>query len=384
LGAQKNTITINGRIYDTKSGKLISTASMSQQTSYLPKQAAPSVTAKPKNVDGVVRIGNASNLTKPRIAKKSSTAATSRTKRTVRSTPTQATILHQKAERPKTLMRRVVKKPLPLKASNTARAVSGLVDQPAHHIVQSGLVSIKSRSTTIPRSKTIHHFNSYAPSIVSKKTEHIPVKTAPLRNVESVIKSPRSLAPPLTIKGPTSRPLTAHSIIEEGLRNATSHKRQKHAIHRFKNHGIKFSASLAIVFLLGGFFAYNNVPRISVKLAASKAGFSASIPSYKPVGYTIDKSIQYQTGKVVINYGSNIDNKTYSLVQEKTDLDSASMISSYLGSNSQKYSVNTVRGRSIYIYDDYNAMWVDGGVWYDLKGNAQLTYDQLLKIASSL
>jgi hypothetical protein len=53
-------------------------------------------------------------------------------------------------------------------------------------------------------------------------------------------------------------------------------------------------------------------------------------------------------------------------------------------SNKHPYQPFEANGRTIYIYDGNKATWVDGGVWFNIDGKANLNSDQLLKIADSL
>lgn len=383
MGAQKNTITINGRVYDTKSGMLISSGVNHNIVTPSQKNITqPALHATPRNVDGVVRkrgiTHSLSNQPQPRQKKKISNKVS-------RKTPSEATTFHQKTEVPKTLMRHVVQKPVTQKTDPTTKAVSIIVTQPAHKIIQTKHASIKSRQATVTKSSSIHKFFPKSQHNVTVKTAFIPVQSAPPEEKDLSAPAPNKLAPPIAHS--SSRFLQSAkttTLLEDGIRNASSHKNNKYSHKNSKNTLIKYVASFSAVFILGLFFAYNNAPNFSMKMASKEAGFSASIPRYKPTGYSLKRSIQYQTGKVVVSYGSNLDEQKYSVTQIKTNMDPSSMISSYFGYAKDKYITNIVKGRTIYIYNGHNATWIDGGIWYNIEGSAQLSNDQLLKIAASI
>src|SRR5690606_5784927 len=46
------------------------------------------------------------------------------------------------------------------------------------------------------------------------------------------------------------------------------------------------SAALAIV-LLGGFFVYQNIPTLAMRVAATRSGVNAHLPEYQPAGFAM-------------------------------------------------------------------------------------------------
>jgi len=122
-----------------------------------------------------------------------------------------------------------------------------------------------------------------------------------------------------------------------------------------------------------------------MQIASRNVGFTAAIPRYQPTGFGLNKSIQYQPGRVILRYASATDAASnFTITQEKTALDSASMVNSYLGTTKDRAVEQSSNGRTVYIYNGSNATWVDGGIWYNIQGNAQLSTDQLLRIAASM
>lgn len=195
-----------------------------------------------------------------------------------------------------------------------------------------------------------------------------------------------------TIAAPASK--ASHSF-EAALQNATSHqqphyKASKRRHHAAKKLGLSVRAlnigaiSLAVV-LLAGFITYQNVPNISMRVASSKAGFNASLPGYTPSGFSMAGPIQTTPGAVTVSFRSNSDgNRAFSVKQTPSNWTSSTLLSNQVAVNQQSYQTYQDKGKTIYIYNGTNATWVNGGVLYEVSGNAQLNSEQLLRIADSL
>lgn len=143
------------------------------------------------------------------------------------------------------------------------------------------------------------------------------------------------------------------------------------------------AASLAVLVLIG-FFVYQNVPSLSMRLAASRAGVDAQLPGYAPAGFSQDKLVSYSPGKVTINFHSNTDSREFKLVQQVSNWNSQALADNFLAAKSKQYQTYQASGKTIYIFDGSNATWVNGGVWYQIEGHSSLSSDQILKIANSI
>ena len=126
------------------------------------------------------------------------------------------------------------------------------------------------------------------------------------------------------------------------------------------------------------------MPNLSVRVAAARAGFDANMPGYKPSGYSFSGPINYSPGQVTITFKSNTDNKAYSVTQRASNWNSDALLSNYVVAENKQYQTYLDRGRTLYIYDGSNATWVDNGVWYQVEGDAEITTDQLVRIAASI
>jgi hypothetical protein len=174
--------------------------------------------------------------------------------------------------------------------------------------------------------------------------------------------------------------------IAEALQKAPSHKANtgEHKIRRkFSRMASLASASLALL-LLAGYFAYINMPHLSIRVAAAQAGINASYPEYKPDGYSLSGPIAYGQGEVDMKFASNSGPQNFSIKQTKTDWDSSAVQENYVkdkwGNDYMPYSEH---GLTIYAHDG-NAVWVNGGILYTIEGDAPLSASQIRSIATSL
>ncbi|HTE58405.1 MAG TPA: DUF4367 domain-containing protein [Verrucomicrobiae bacterium] len=346
--AKQNTIQLNGRHYDARTGKLMS----AQET---------------------VTSGNKTYV-KP-LAQQSGVVLDGFAKRTHAKTP--AKKVHQRTEKSKTLMRHAVKKPTTPKAGpermRVKRHVTPHLDiDPGRH----------SRTTTISKSHMVSRFGVHAP--ITPTTSVLPVQ-------------PEPTAPPISpltqhheVFGSNLQPLSLEKAIEQ----ATSHTQPKHkklskrqkVAHRLrvssKTTNIA-AASLATV-LLAGFIAFQNVPNLAMRVATARAGVQGSLPAYQPAGFGMNGPIQYKPGQITISYKSNSDTRGFRVSQKTSEWNTETLREEYVASDRRAYQTFQDGERTIYIYDGSNATWVDEGVWYQIEGNSSLNSDQLLRIAASM
>jgi hypothetical protein len=73
----------------------------------------------------------------------------------------------------------------------------------------------------------------------------------------------------------------------------------------------------------------------------------------------------------------------FTITQEKSSLDSSSLIATELSATTPQSS--QVNGKTVYIYgNDNDALWVDHGMKFFIDDHANLNADQILRIAGSL
>lgn len=364
MGNPKTTIELNGKHYDARTGRIISEseaiAAHTRHTTTKPNASQ----GQGQILDGFVRRAP----TKPALkgSQKSNTAAAA------------AKSASRKPEKSRTLMRPTVKKPSAAVVKNDIQAVKSPIKQPVQHTTQRHV-----RAEAASRSPFISRFGTPRSSVV-KKEAHLPVVTP----------STSVAAPSLpSIKNAVSNELQR---LEHALQDANAHLHQLEDgtvkkipfLRRvgFRNKYANVAALSCAFLLLVGFFAYQNQAAISMKVAASKSGVHASLPGYKPAGYAVNGGVKSEAGKVSITYKSNTDSKSYTLVQESSNWNSTALLANHVTKTrcSTCYQTWQNDGKTVYIYDNSNATWVNGGVWYRVEGNADLTSDQLLRLANSL
>jgi hypothetical protein len=294
--------------------------------------------------------------------------------------------VHKTTQPGKTLMRRAVAKP-----SSTASPKAVAMDVMPHTANQA---SVKAFHSVSPergqRAETTHQS-----SLVNRFGAELREATKPARADQAAATAPAIAAQPAGAPMFTTRSQNlANKMLAKGLQSANSHQettakkaKLRHRVGRKLGLSAKASsiaASSLAVLVIGGFFAYQNVPNLALHYAGAKAGVPASLPDYQPSGFTASSHIQYSPGEVAIDYKANADDRAYTVTQKTTNWNSEALkehISTTSDSAPQTYPDS---GRTIYLHEGSKADWVDKGVWYSISGDSSLNTDQLIKIADSL
>lgn len=148
---------------------------------------------------------------------------------------------------------------------------------------------------------------------------------------------------------------------------------------------LKVAVCAVILLLLISFAAWRTIPAFSVKLAGARAHINASVPTYIPTGYAQAAPASSQNHAVVIKYKSDTnDSATYEIAQKQSNMTSTSVAQSVVPSGTQ-VQTSQVGGNTVYIYGDQNhAVWVNNGVMYQIKDNADLSSDEILNIVQGI
>jgi hypothetical protein len=353
--SNNNVIELNGNRYDAVTGKIISAGTASSQ---IQKKPAVAKSVVPKHVSKTL------NLSKVRQQPaKSSTLMRSSVKK-----PVQHPVHNVTSFRTRPAQTQVPKNP---KVSNLVPV--GAIDP--HRIA---------RANHIPKNMQISRFGARAKSIA---LADVPVKSAP--------QSPATIASRKAVHQAQKATATAKNPFEQALQSATSHEqprlRKTRAHHRIakKLHisprtFLLGSATLVAV-VIGSFLAYTRVPSVAMKVASTKAGINAALPTYQPAGFSVRGPITTSPGEISVSYKSNSDERDFKLTQKTSSWNSEALLGNFVETAKQaSYQTFQSAGRTIYIYDGSNATWVDGGIWYKIEGNSSLNSDQLLRIANSL
>lgn len=359
--AGKNIITINGRAYDALTGMPV--AHSNSAPAHKPEHHAPHAHKPHKafsDISGPTRI----RPTEPAVQKHS-----------VEHSEVKARAVHQKPQKSQTLLRAALKKPAPLR--------------------QLEPVPVKIEADYAKAKPAVQHHRS---PIISK-FGGLPVEK-PTTKPEPIAAAPEA-APrvhPVVTKALASRPEVAapaqpqspkelkEALIRERLAEAQPNT-ERHQAH----HGRRFSqprlatilmSSLALL-LLAGYLTYINLPNISMRVAATRAGIAANYPNYNPDGYHFAGPITYQPGEVNISFKSNTNDRNFVIKQKASSWDSQAVLDNYVSKKTGTYLTYQERGLTIYSYGNH-AAWVNGGLMYTIDGDAPLSSDQLLRIATSM
>ncbi|MDB5169452.1 MAG: uncharacterized protein JWO41_808 [Candidatus Saccharibacteria bacterium] len=347
MTAQKNTIKINGQHYDTSTGDAIAV------TVKKASGKAPAITPV--------------TIKKPIMDVK-------------RASP-RHTAAH-KPESGKTLMRQAVKKPAPVKSAVKSKS------KPTHStpiVINSSTPAVSpeklKQAQAVPKSQLITHFATT--SVVPVANHPHAVKPAHPPKPAAVIDiKPRPVA--------VAEPLPSADIFQNALRQANSHEQPKvtakHKKQRSKGKrlGMRLATTSLSVLLLAGFVAYQNMSQINIHLAAKKAGFAASLPSYKPSGFSVG-AFTYSPGVVNVKYHSNSDQRSYAVTEKTSNWDDQTLREQFVATKGgDSYEVVQTAGRTIYVYGQKNATWVADGVWYNVQTNGSLSSHQLIELAASI
>ncbi|MDQ3123196.1 MAG: DUF4367 domain-containing protein [bacterium] len=351
MGKHLNTIEINGKRYNAATGKLI--AGHQPGAVSAPQLKA---TSGPQAIDGVVSRSN------------------------------QVKNPHRALERSKTLMRHAVKKPHNSISGAALKAVSTIPSQDfsmAKPILKrpSTLAhptdaAREVRASKVKQSRLVSKFNDSGHQSRSDQIHPMPVRPAPAHAEH---------------KEELSHHAGSHSVIEKGLKSAQSHQQKyKAPAKKTRTKTAKrarlasMGASSLAVLLLVGFFAYQNIPNFAMRYATTRAGVNASLPGYKPAGFALNSHIRYNPGQITVEFKSNTDDRAFTITQRESAWNSDTLRQNYVASASDQVHTYEDKGQTIYLYGGSNATWVNGGLWFDIKGDSQLNSDQLIRIATSM
>lgn len=365
-----NIIKINGKSYDAITGKPVGHAAGAS-----------------RSIDGVVRTraNEPTVLTPTHHAKEAPQAKRAHT--------VAPAAKAKKAHPSHTLMRHAVRKP----ASKTTTPIKSATRTDILAKVPSVSVAPKlsiaavdkrreARAKRVNKSKLVTRFGSF--EMVSYAVSQ------PMAVISQTVADVAHAAPsvPATTLQPVSKSM---DMFQKALQKANSHelqptpaKKHVHATarkHKAKSRGLaNVSAAALAVILIGGFLAYQNVANVQLRMASSKAGFAATLPSYRPSGFSVGK-FAYSPGTVSIKFNSNSDSsRSFALTEKVSNWDSETLLNDFVATKTATYQTVQAGGRTVYIYNQSKATWVNHGVWYHVDSDGSLSTNQLVSLASSM
>ena len=381
---KKNTnyIELNGKRYDSKTGELL--------RAHGSKAVQSAKTAQP--IDDVRRVGpnHPVHIIKP-VATVAAPAAAPPTHKTFSVARSEHHVKAHQPEHAKTLMRHAVKKPsaslkrhLIVSARTDILAkVPNLSVLPKLSIAAIDSARLK-RAERIAQSKLIRRFAAFPATNF--------VAATPSSSAQLVV--PKVIAPVHAHHAAAHTGTTrSMDIFQRALTHANAHEQpavhpKKHVRATGKRRAMRghralgISAAVVATLLVVGFIGYQNTPNIMMRVAAARSGVHASLTGYKPSGFAVGK-FSYSPGRVAVNFTGS-DNRAYKVSAQTSNWDSETLRDTYVADNASGYQVFQAAGRTVYIYGNNDATWVNNGIWYQLTDNGSLSTNQVLQLAQSM
>ena len=400
MSTHRNVIEINGALYDAVNGRLLHNKKPVKKPAR-PTMDAVTHTPTPSKHNAHATHAHAGKKTRA-TATQHQQHTTSKTAHNpkVSSPRHKITPAQRQPQKPITLARQAVSKPS-IELDTQSEKLDVATNHQPLFTAPIDPRRIK-RAKIIRKSSAISKFGSFsatdtnAADVSVPGDHHVQKKTAPLAVKEAPPHmSGRHKKHQTTYHRNSGKPIKK-TAAEETFMHAM-HKSHAHKSHTGKPHKKHISHRLGLsrktlnvgtaalaVLLLIGFFAYQNVPNMSMRLAATRAGFDARMPNYQPSGFSLQGPIEYGPGHITVSFGSHSDERQYNLTQKVSNWTSEALAENFLARADTPYQTFRERGKTVYIYGDNNATWVNGGVWYQIEGNANLSSEQLLNIINSI
>lgn len=359
----KHIIHLNGKSYDAVSGQLIDTniSSATRDTQDKPVSST--------------------KLTKQEATHKKSTTQSSPTVHAHRATESSAK--HQ-AMRSKTLMRHTVKRPK-LAEDSSGYKIS------VHKTTTETRQTSHSDGTKIAITKNplVRRFSDISDSshIHKKSADTVEVHKATRSTTPSVSLAPPPISIQSTKPAKSIKKSTTMSSFLNAIEHAEAHQQPKLKRSKQRNSRSVFANAAYFTIaltLIAGFFAYQNIPNISLRIASNNSGLEGKKPSQTPSGFSMNNKIAYSSGQITLFFKSNSDNRTFSLTQTASVWDSESLKQNFLTKNNKEFQAIDSNGKKLYFYDKNNVTWVDEGTWYNLESDTDLSRSQLHSLADSI
>jgi hypothetical protein len=285
-----------------------------------------------------------------------------------------------------TLMRGAVKRP----ALSVKKPLIDFGLQKARTAAISPVRAIHAK--TIAKNPNVKHFGrprSSAIDTVAPSPANLMKR--PARAASSTAQATKSIsARPLPSMVTSMSHQKLERLLDRALREADAHKKELqkqtagwHKIMRGPK-WLSLGGSALVLLLLVGFFAWQNIPQVSMEMAEVQTHVSAAVPAYTPQGYNFAGPISTADNRVSISYKLPGGASGYTLTQQNSNWDSSSVAANVVPA-SAPVQTSQINGTTVYIYGNTNnAAWVNHGILFTLSDKANLSSDDILKIANSL
>ncbi len=227
-----------------------------------------------------------------------------------------------------------------------------------------------SNSATSPTSKAVTKDIGASRHPLSKKVDSIHSQKIAQSKQTLVTKTPKEIK---------------EAAIAEVFSKLAAHEQHESSARKRKSKIVNvISIIVGIIFLIAvAYIIYTNIPALSVNIANAQAGINATFPEYKPEGYVLAGPASCDQGEVSIKFRSNDNQSSFVIKQSKSSWDSSAVKNKVAKDSNGQFITTEERGLTIFTYNG-NASWVNGGILYNIAGDAQLSGDQIRRIATSL
>lgn len=356
MGIRNSVVTVNSNRYDTSTGQIINAFKGANKKSS-------------QVIDGFV--------SRPLKSAGQSIKQSAGTKRR----QIKSTQVHKRTEKTHTLMRKGLKRPSEVQHSHF------------HHNSAKPKISTQIRAKMVPKHGKVEHFGIPGRGPANSISKPVSGELVYRSNISSKAAPPANTAPlPSMIASASHKRL--ERLLDEALTKADSHKHamRYHAARHFwqkpwfagpKRWIFTVTVLAAIASML--FVAWHKFPTLSMKAASIRANVNAAIPSYKPDGFSLAGPAAASSGVVSITYKSNSEpSKSYKISEAASSMNS-NMVAQNVVPKGEPVQTSQVAGNTVYIYGSSNdAAWVNNGVLYTIKNQANLSSDQLINIVQGL
>ncbi len=250
-----------------------------------------------------------------------------------------------------------------------------------------------SRAMSIIKNPRVNRFGS---SVGHTKAtlSHSALRTKPTIDGSIVSGKPMAstaiaLRPPSLVTSVSHQRL--ERMLDEALIKADAHKKALNG--RLKSRGrlarrfgflprwLTIAIAILVVLSAGTYFAWRNIPYVSMQFASLRAQIKGSLPDYVPSGFRFSGPTQYESGAISTTFKAEGESRYFTLTQKASNWDSSSLEANTL-SDDARVQTSQVKGTTVY-YSGDQAAWVNNGKYYVIKDHAQLNPDEIFKIADS-
>lgn len=368
MNKHTDTIIINGQHFNARTG--------------LPLPADVSATKTVRNVDGILpKHVTGATLNLPTQYTQPMKSVVKKPVMDMTRLPAPHTSKHPQ-QPGQTLMRRALAKPTPSLKRQTKLATAN----PKKSKVSVANLHRKSSAAVVDERK-LQHAQAITKHDLIKRYA-FPVTSVKSRPQLSPVAAQAVLASQQSANGLAKQP--SMDLFEKALARADGHLQQPPKASRSnlsrakkRQRSLNIATAAVACLLLIAFVAFQNVPNVKLQYASNRAGFHAALPGYKPAGFSVGK-LSYQAGAVSVSFKSNSDSRAFAITQKPSAWDSQTLREDFVSVLGQQYHTASAGGRTIYLYGQNNATWVNDGVWYQVKTAGSLTERQLMQLASSM